>query len=72
MARAFGIIASSIRRFRVEGLQEHRPVSAFSFLGRYRVIDFPVSNMSNSGFDRINVFVGMGKSQPIAMSSASD
>ena len=64
MARAFGIIASSIRRFRVEGLQEHRPVSAFSFLGRYRVIDFPVSNMSNSGFDRINVFVGMGKSQP--------
>jgi len=61
MARAFGIIASSIRRFNVEGLQEHRPVSAFSFLGRYRVIDFPVSNMSNSGIDRIQVYVGSSK-----------
>ena len=61
MARAFGIIASSLRRFRVEGLQEHRPVSAFSFMGRYRVIDFPVSNMSNSGIDRIHVFVGSSK-----------
>ena len=58
MARAFGIIASSLRRFWIEGLQEHRPVSAFSFMGRYRVIDFPVSNMSNSGIDRIHVFVG--------------
>ena len=28
-----------------------------SFLGRYRVIDFPLSNMSNSGIDQIQVYI---------------
>ena len=57
MATAFGIVASSGSRFRVEGLQDHRPIGAFSFLGRYRVIDFPVSNFSNSNIDRVQVYV---------------
>ncbi|WP_130837902.1 glucose-1-phosphate adenylyltransferase subunit GlgD [Lachnoclostridium sp. Marseille-P6806] len=57
MATAFGIVTSSGSRFRVEGLQDHRPIGAFSFLGRYRVIDFPVSNLSNSNIDRIQVYV---------------
>ena len=30
---------------------------AFSFLGRYRVIDFPISNLSNSDIDRIQIYV---------------
>lgn len=54
---AYGIVTSSGSRFRVEGLQDHRPIGAFSFLGRYRVIDFPVSNLSNSGVDHIQVYV---------------
>ena len=29
----------------------------FSFLGRYRVIDFPISNMTNSGIEYIQVYV---------------
>ncbi len=38
-------------------MQQYRPIGAFSFLGRYRVIDFPISNMSNSGIDRMQVYV---------------
>ena len=42
MARAFGIVTSSGTHIKVEGLQQYRPIGAFSFLGRYRVIDFPM------------------------------
>ena len=57
MYDAFGIVNSSARDVWVEGMQEYRPIGAFSFLGRYRVIDFPISNMSNSNIDRIMVYV---------------
>lgn len=58
MAKAFGIVASSSPSIKVEGMQDYRPIGAFSFLGRYRIIDFPISNMSNSGIDHIHVYVG--------------
>ena len=48
MAKAFGIINTSGNHIWVEGMQDYRPIGAFSFLGRYRVIDFPMSNFSNS------------------------
>ena len=57
MARAFGIVTSSGTHINVDGMQQYRPIGAFSFLGRYRVIDFPISNMSNSGIDHIQVYV---------------
>lgn len=57
MNKAFGIINFAGNHIQVDGLQEYRPVGAFSFLGRYRVIDFPISNMSNSGIDTIQVYV---------------
>ena len=38
MYKAFGIINSSGKNVHVEGLQDYRPIGAFSFLGRYRVI----------------------------------
>lgn len=57
MYKAFGIINSSSRNLWVEGLQDYRPIASFSFLGRYRVIDFPISNMSNSGIDRMQVYI---------------
>ena len=56
MAKAFGIVTSS-PDYKVEGMQDHRPIAAFSFLGRYRVIDFPVSNLSNSGIDQIQIYI---------------
>lgn len=57
MAQAYGIVSSSGRHFQVEGLEEHRPIGAFSFLGRYRIIDFAISNFSNSNIDTIQVYV---------------
>ncbi|MBQ1310461.1 MAG: glucose-1-phosphate adenylyltransferase subunit GlgD [Blautia sp.] len=65
MAKAFGIITSPANHIKIEGMQDYRPVGAFSFLGRYRVIDFPISNMSNSGIDRIQVYV-RGKVRSLA------
>lgn len=58
MAKAFGIVNTSGNHIWVEGMQDFRPIGAFSFLGRYRVVDFALSNMSNSGMDRIQVFAG--------------
>ena len=58
MARAFGIVNTSGNHIWVEGMQDYRPIGAFSFLGRYRIVDFPISNMSNSGIDRIQVYAG--------------
>lgn len=58
MYKAFGILNTCGKNIWVDGLQSYRPIGAFSFLGRYRVIDFPISNMSNSGIDRIQIYVG--------------
>ena len=57
MSKAFGIINFAGNHVQVEGMQAYRPVGAFSFLGRYRVIDFPISNMSNSGIDHVQVYI---------------
>ncbi|MBS6397022.1 MAG: glucose-1-phosphate adenylyltransferase subunit GlgD [Clostridiales bacterium] len=57
MAKALGIISFSENHIWVDGLEKHRSIAAFTFLGRYRVIDFPISNMSNSDIGRIQVYV---------------
>ena len=56
MSSVFGIINFAGNNVQVSTMQSFRPVAAFSFLGRYRIIDFPVSNMSNSGIDTIQVY----------------
>lgn len=40
-----------------EGLTERRPVASVSFLGRYGIIDFVLSNMSNSNVDTVGVLI---------------
>ena len=57
MAKAYAIVSSCSGQIKVEGLQDYRPIGAMSFLGRYRIIDFPMSNLSNSGINRIQVYV---------------
>lgn len=57
MSKALGIINFAGNHINVDGLQDYRPVGAISFLGRYRVIDFPISNFSNSGIENIHVYV---------------
>ena len=56
MIDAFGIVTASNGRYHVEGMEDYRPIGSFSFLGRYRIVDFPISNLSNSGIDRIQVY----------------
>lgn len=57
MYSAFGIVNSNSKKIWVEGMQNYRSIGAFSFLGRFRIVDFPISNMTNSGIDRIQVYV---------------
>ena len=39
------------------GLTKRRPVASVNFLGRYSVIDFVLSNMTNSNIDKIGILV---------------
>ena len=57
MCNALGIVSFAGDHIWIEGLHEHRPIGAFSFLGRYRMIDFPISNMSNSGMDHLQIYI---------------
>ena len=57
MPRVLGIVTPSGKDMKVSGMDLFRPISAFSFLGRYRLVDFPVSNMSNSDIEHIQVYV---------------
>ena len=42
---------------RLGKLTEKRPIGTVSFLGRYGLMDFALSNFSNSGIDRIDILV---------------
>lgn len=57
-ANAFGIVTSYGRNISIPEMEAYRPIGAFSFVGRYRVIDFAISNMSNSEIERIQVYTG--------------
>lgn len=57
MKNVIGIINLYEKNKRLTGLTNHRPIAAIPFLGRYRVIDFIISNMSNSGIKNVGVFI---------------
>ena len=47
MAKALGIVTSG-NRIKVEGMQAFRPVSAFTFVGRYRYLQAQIPALSLS------------------------
>lgn len=51
-----GIIAYNDSSIYVRGLSQYRPLAAFSYVGRYRLVDIPISNMTNSGMEEIDVY----------------
>ena len=51
-----GIINLSESDDFLKELTQHRPVAAIPFGGRYRVIDFQLSNMVNSGIEMVSIF----------------
>lgn len=50
---ALGIIFSDMQDWSMTELASHRSVAAIPFGGRYRLIDFPLSNMVNSGINKL-------------------
>jgi glucose-1-phosphate adenylyltransferase len=54
--KALGIITFENNTADVGGLNEYRPVPAIAFMGRYRIIDFILSDMTNSGIDNVQVY----------------
>ncbi|WP_273400788.1 glucose-1-phosphate adenylyltransferase subunit GlgD [Traorella massiliensis] len=57
MCNALGIVNFPGSNVRVKGMHDYRPIAAFSFLGRYRMIDFPLSNMTNSEIEEIQIYL---------------
>ncbi len=55
MIDALGIV--NLESAHIRGLGDYRSIPALSFLGRYRIIDFVLSNMVNSGIDKIKIMV---------------
>lgn len=55
--KILGIVNFEPSYCNVSGLEEHRPAAAVSALGRYRIIDFPMSNFANSGIQTISVYI---------------
>lgn len=53
--RAVGIIFSNIHDHNVAELSRVRTLGSVPFGGRYRLIDFPLSNMVNSGIDTVGI-----------------
>ena len=57
MSKVLGILNFEPSYVYVKGIEDFRPISAASILGRYRVIDFMLSNFTNSGIDSIKVYL---------------
>ncbi|MDO4500365.1 MAG: glucose-1-phosphate adenylyltransferase subunit GlgD [Erysipelotrichaceae bacterium] len=57
MTKVLGIVNIEPSYVKVEGIEDYRPISASSFMGRYRVIDFVLSNFTNSGIYNVEVQV---------------
>ncbi len=53
--RAVGIVFSNIHDNSVPELSRIRTLGSIPFGGRYRLIDFPLSNMVNSGIDTVGI-----------------
>lgn len=57
MRNVLGVLIYSHDSNRISGIGNSVSASAVSFLGRYRIVDFSLSNMSNSGIDSVQVHI---------------
>ncbi len=57
MSNMMGIIKLDGANSMLKELCEHRPVASLPIAGRYRIIDFAVSNMVNSGIGNVGVLL---------------
>ena len=64
---ALGIIFSNIHDSNVPELTTERTMASIPFCGRYRLIDFALSNMINSGISKVGVITKSLKSLQIRL-----
>lgn len=55
MGKVLGIIFANMHDDTIEDLAKYRTMGSVLFGGRYRLIDFPLSNMVNSGISEVGV-----------------
>ena len=58
MDRCIGIINGGDNENNFGGLCRHRPVYMLPFGGRYRLVDFTISNMVNNGIKSVAIYTG--------------
>ena len=56
MNNCIGIINLDENEKKTTELTRHRPLASLPIAGRYRVVDFILSNMTNSGIEAIGIF----------------
>ena len=52
-----GIVFGNMYEDRIRSLTSHRTMASVPFGGKYRLIDFNLSNMTNSGITNIGIIV---------------
>lgn len=71
--KLLAVVDASVKKEGLQDLTMQRTISSVPFAGRYRLIDFPLSNLVNSGVNTVGVFpsyplaslldhIGVGKS----------
>lgn len=50
-----GILFANVHEEKIRELTEKRTMGSVPFGGRYRLIDFPLSNLVNSGINKVGV-----------------
>ena len=57
MSKTIGLITANYYSEPLHVAMEERPLASLPFGGRYRLIDFPLSNMANSGISTVGLIV---------------
>ncbi|MBQ9827046.1 MAG: glucose-1-phosphate adenylyltransferase subunit GlgD [Lachnospiraceae bacterium] len=57
MERVMGVISANYSSDELGSLTDQRTIASLPFGGRYRLIDFPLSNMVNSGISTLGIFM---------------
>lgn len=57
MLSSIGLITTNYSVKNPSALSKHRPVASVPFMGRYRFVDFPLSNMVNAGIRTVGVIM---------------
>ncbi len=55
--KLFGVINLSENDYYMKQLTNNRPLASIPFLGRYRLIDFALSNLVNAGVSTVGIFL---------------